>query len=94
MTAGNGRFWNRMKILFMMIILIMSAAMLTACGGAGTQTEKNGSAESGSESSGSEKTGSESSGLEKNGSEKTKSEIDVAPKELINRTSWLKLIYG
>ena len=69
MTAGNGRFWNRMKILFMMIILIMSVAMLTACGGAGTQTEKNGSAESGSESSGSEKTGSESSGLEKTGSE-------------------------
>ena len=80
MTAGNGRFWNRMKILFMMIILIMSAAMLTACGGAGTQTEKNGSAESGSESSGSEKTGSESSGLEKNGSEKTKSEKSGAEK--------------
>ena len=80
MTAGNGRFWNRMKILFMMIILIMSVAMLTACGGAGTQTEKNGSAESGSESSGSEKTGSESSGLEKNGSEKTKSEKSGAEK--------------
>lgn len=80
MTAGNGRFWNRMKILFMMIILIMSAAMLTACGGAGTQTEKNGSAESGSESSGSEKTGSKSSGLEKNGSEKTKSEKSGAEK--------------
>ena len=90
MTAGNGRFWNRMKILFMMIILIMSAVMLTACGGAGTQTEKNGSAESGSESSGSEKTGSESSGsektgsessgLEKNGSEKTKSEKSGAEK--------------
>jgi uncharacterized protein YbbC (DUF1343 family) len=80
MTAGNGRFWNRMKILFMMIILIMSAAMLTACGGAGTQTEKNGSAESGSESSGSEKTGSESSGLEKKRSEKTKSEKSGAEK--------------
>ena len=40
MTIGNGHFWNRMKILFLMIILIMSAAMLTACRGAGTQTEK------------------------------------------------------
>ena len=27
-------------------------------------------------------------------SEKTKSEINVTPKEFINQTSWLKLIYG
>ena len=42
MAIGKVHFWNRMKILFLMIILIMSAAMLTACGGAGTQTEKTG----------------------------------------------------
>ena len=84
MTIGNGHFWNRMKILFLMIILIMSAAMLTACRGAGTQTEKTGSdssaaAESESEKtraeqSGTEESGTESSGAEKSGTEKTGTE--------------------
>ena len=62
MTIGNDHFWNRMKILFLMIILIMSAAMLTACRGAGTQTEKTGAEEPGTESSGAEKAGTEKTG--------------------------------
>lgn len=84
MTIGNGHFWNRMKILFLMIILIMSAAMLTACGGAGTQTEKCGadssvaaeseSEKTGAEQSGTEESGTESSGAEKSGTEKTGTE--------------------
>ncbi len=73
-----------MKILFLMIILIMSAAMLTACGGAGTQTEKCGadssvaaeseSEKTGAEQSGTEESGTESSGAEKSGTEKTGAE--------------------
>ena len=69
MTIGNGHFWNRMKILFLMIILIMSAAMLTACRGAGTQTEKCGADSSVAAESESEKTGAEQSGTEESGTE-------------------------
>ena len=82
MTIGNGHFWNRMKILFLMIILIMSAAMLTACRGAGTQTEKTGSDSSAAAESESEKTRAESS--EKTGtaeSETAKSARETAEEE-------------
>ena len=74
MTIGNDHFWNRMKILFLMIILIMSAAMLTACRGAGTQTEKTGSDSSAAAESESEKTRAEQSGTEGSGTEKTGAE--------------------
>ena len=71
MTIGNDHFWNRMKILFLMIILIMSAAMLTACRGAGTQTEKTGADSSAAAESESEKTRAEKSEAEESGAEKT-----------------------
>ena len=59
MAIGKVHFWNRMKILFLMIILIMSAAMLTACGGAGTQTEKTGTEKTGTAESETAKTAKE-----------------------------------
>lgn len=59
MAIGKVHFWNRMKILFLMIILIMSAAMLTACEGAGTQTEKAGTEEPGKAGSETAKTAKE-----------------------------------
>lgn len=59
MAIGKVHFWNRMKILFLMIILIMSAAMLTACRGAGTQTEKAGTEEPGKAGSETAKTAKE-----------------------------------
>ncbi len=78
MTAGNGHFRNRVKKFFLMIILIMSAVMLTACGGAGTQTEKTGTESSGAAESGAESSEAGKSGVENLGAEKTESEKSEA----------------
>ena len=78
MTAGNGHFRNRVKKFFLMIILIMSAAMLTACGGASTQTEKTGTESSGAEKTESEKSEAAESGSEKSEEEKTGAESSEA----------------
>ena len=86
MTIGNDHFWNRMKILFLMIILIMSAAMLTACRGAGTQTEKTGSDSSAAAESESEKTRAESSGAEKSGAEESRAQSSGAEKTGTEKT--------
>ena len=78
MTAGNGHFRNRVKKFFLMIILIMSAVMLTACGGAGTQTEKTGTESSGAAESGAESSEAGKTGVENLGAEKTESEKSEA----------------
>ena len=78
MTAGNGHFRNRVKKIFLMFILIMYAVMLTACGGAGTQTEKTGTESSGAAESGAESSEAGKSGVENLGAEKTESEKSEA----------------
>ena len=86
MTIGNDHFWNRMKILFLMIILIMSAAMLTACRGAGTQTEKTRTDSSAVAESESEKTRAESSGAEKSRAEESRAQSSGAEKTGTEKT--------